>query len=304
MKERIGFVGLGIMGRGMAATLVRCGYDVTVYNRTRSNAGELARLGAKVADTPAGAARGAGVVITMLADPPAVDEAVLGVNGVIEGLEAGSILIDCSTVDPATTAAVREAAASKGARFLDSPVAGSKDAAAKGELILMVGGDEETLREVREILEVMSKRIIHAGPSGSGTMVKLCFNLVGSHMMAALSEALVLGTKSGLAPEVIIDTVMAGALASRLYEWKGGCVMDRDFTTNFSIKLMHKDLSLMMSAGYSLGTPLPVTAAVKELYSMAKGHGESEEDFCSVVKVLEDLAGVEVRRLGLSPARE
>jgi len=304
MKERIGFVGLGIMGRGMAATLVRCGYDVTVYNRTRSKAEELGRLGAKVADTPAGAARGAGVVITMLADPPAVDEAVLGVNGVIEGLEAGSILIDCSTVDPATTAAVREAAASKGARFLDSPVAGSKDAAAKGELILMVGGDEETLREVREILEVMSKRIIHAGPSGSGTMVKLCFNLVGSHMMAALSEALVLGTKSGLAPEVILDAVMAGALASRLYEWKGGCVMDRDFTTNFSIKLMHKDLSLMMSAGYSLGTPLPVTAAVKELYSMAKGHGESEEDFCSVVKVLEDLAGVEVRRLGLSPARE
>jgi len=303
MPQRIGFVGLGIMGRGMAANLLKAGYDVAVYNRTRAKAEELAGLGAEVAGTPAQAARGRDVVITMLADPPAINEVVLGPGGVIEGLEQGSILIDCSTVDPATSAALREAAQAKGARFLDSPVAGSKEAAAKGELILMVGGDEPTLNEVRPILEVMSNKIIHAGPSGSGTMVKLCFNLVGSHMMAALVEAFVLGTKAGLRPEVILEAVMSGALAARFYEWKGGCILDRDFSTNFSIRLMHKDLSLMMSAGYSLGTPLPVTAVVKELYSMAEGHGESEQDFCSLVRVLEDLAGVEVRRTPPSPAQ-
>jgi 3-hydroxyisobutyrate dehydrogenase-like beta-hydroxyacid dehydrogenase len=280
----------------MAENLIKGGFDLTVYNRTRAKAEDIAKLGAKIADTPAEAARGQDVVITMLADPPAVREVIFGKDGLVGGLESGSILIDCSTVDPTTTASVREAAESKGAAFLDSPVAGSKDAAAKGELILMVGGEEAVLNRVRPILEAVSKRIVHAGPSGSGTMVKLCFNLAVSHMAAALSEALVLGVKSGLKPEVIIDTIMAGTVAAPFYQWKGGCIMDRDFTTNFSTKLMHKDLGLLMSAGGLFGVPLPVTAAVKELFSMAKGHGQAEEDFCSVVKVLEGLAHIEVRR--------
>lgn len=295
MATRIGFIGLGIMGRGMATNLVKAGYDVTVYNRTRSKAEELADQGAKVASTPAMAASWKDVVFTMLADPVAVKEVVLGRDGVIEGLCQGSVLIDCSTVDPETTAAVRDAAAKKGARFLDAPVAGSKDAAAKGELILMVGGDSDTLDQVRPILDVISKTIIHAGPSGSGTMLKLCFNLVVSHMMAALSEALVLGVKAGLSPQKIIDTIMTGVIGSRFYEWKGGCIINRDFSTNFSLKLMHKDLSLIMSAGYNSDTPLPVTAAVKELYSFARGLGDPEDDFCSVIKALEQAAGVEVK---------
>lgn len=299
MKQRIGFVGLGIMGRGMAANLLDAGYEVAVYNRTRNKTEELGKLGAQVADTPAMAARGREVVITMLADPPAIQDAVLGENGVIEGLEPGAILIDCSTVDSATTAATLAAANSKGAKFIDSPVSGSKTAATTGELILMVGGEETTLNEVREVLDVISKKIVYAGPSGSGTMLKLCFNLIVSHMTAALSEALVLGVKSGLKPETIIETVMAGVIGSRLYEWKGGCIMDRDFATNFSTKLMHKDLNLIMSVGYSLNAPLPVSAAVKELFGMAKSGSQAEEDFCSVVKVLEEFAGVEVRRRGV-----
>ena len=295
MEQQIGFVGLGIMGRGMAANLLKAGYELTVYNRTRARAEEFAKIGAKIADTPAQAAQGKHVVITMLADPPAINEAVLGKNGVIDGLESGAILIDCSTVDPATTRATLEAAQKKGVQFLDCPVAGSKDAAAKGELILMLGGDEQTIAQVRDILEVVSKCIIHAGPSGSGTMVKLCFNLAVSHMAAALSEALVLGVKGGLKPEVIVETFMAGTIGAPFYRWKGGCIMDRDFTTHFSTDLMHKDLTLMMSAGRELDVPLPVTAAVKELFTMAKSHGEAEADFCSVIKILEDLAGVEVK---------
>ncbi|MDO8586633.1 MAG: NAD(P)-dependent oxidoreductase [Armatimonadota bacterium] len=296
MAQRIGFAGLGIMGRGMAKNLLKAGYELTVYNRTRKSAEDLAALGAKVAETPADAARGNNVVITMLADPPAIESAVLGKGGVIEGLESGAILIDCSTVDPATTAAIAEAASANGAKFLDSPVAGSKDAAAKGELILMVGGEESVLEEVRPILEVVSSKIVYAGKSGLGTMLKLCFNLTVAHMTSAMSQALVLGVKSGLKPETIIETLMAGAIGCRFFEWKGGAIMDRDFATNFSLKLMHKDLHLVLNAGYTHNVPLPVVAAVEELFAMAKAHGEGEEDFCSVIKVLEDLAGVEVRR--------
>jgi len=296
MRKRIGFVGLGIMGSGMAANLLRAGYVVKVFNRTRSKAEELAGAGALIAPTPAEAARGSDVVITMLADPPAVKDAVLGRNGVIEGLAAGAVLVDCSTVDPMTTAATLQAAAEKGARFLDAPVGGSKDAAAAGELLLMVGGDEKALDEVRDVLEVMSRKIIYAGPSGSGTMLKLCFNLMVSHVAAGLSEALVLGVKAGLPPQRIIDALMSGVLASRFIEWKGGCIVDRDFTTNFSIKLMHKDLNLLAGAGHSYDVPLPVTAAVKELFAMAKARGQEDEDFCSVIKVIEDFAGVDVKR--------
>ncbi len=296
MKPRIGFVGLGIMGKGMAECLLKAGYELSVYNRTRAKAQRLAELGATVAETPAEAASGKEVVITMLADPQAVAEAVLGPDGVIQGLEPGATLIDCSTVDPATTALTLAAATAKGARFLDSPVGGSKDAAAQGELVLMVGGEKETLDEVREVLEVISARIVHAGPSGSGSMVKLCFNMISSHMTAALAEALVFGVRSGLKPEVILDTVMAGRIASDYYQWKADSIMDRDFSTKFSTKLVHKDLNLMMSAAYAMNIPLPVTAAVKELFGMAKSHGLAEEDFCSVIKVLEEFAGVEVRR--------
>jgi len=295
MNPRVGFIGLGIMGGGMAASVLRAGYDLTVYNRTRSKCANLERMGARIADTPAGAAKGAGVVITMLADPPAVREAVLGKNGVIEGLESGAVLVDCSTVDPETTAALRAAAESKGAKSLDAPVTGSRAAAEDGELVLMIGGEEGTIEKARPVLEAMSSKIMHAGPSGSGTMIKLCFNLFVSHMAASLAEALVLGVKSGLKPQMIIDAVMAGRIQSPYYEWKGGGIIDRDFSTNFSTKLMHKDTNLIMSAGYSLGVPLPVTAAVKELLQMAKGEGLSEEDFCSVVKVIEQNAGVEVR---------
>ena len=296
MGKKIGFAGLGIMGAGMASHLLKSSCDVAVYNRTRSRAEELVALGAKVADTPADAARGREVVITMLADPPAVGEVVLGENGIIEGLGKGAVLIDCSTVDPATTEATRKAAEEKGARFIDCPVAGSKDAAAKGELILMAGGEPDAVESVRDVLETFSAKIVYAGPSGSGTMLKLCFNLFVSHMGAALSEALVLGVKSGLKPETILETVMAGAIGARFYEWKGGCIMDRDFTTSFSTKLMHKDTGLIMSAANSLTVPLPVTAAVRELFTMAKAQGLADEDFSSVVKVLEEFAGIEVRR--------
>lgn len=295
MIRRVGVVGLGIMGQGMSKCLVQAGFEVCVYNRTRAKCEEVEKMGARVADTPADAAKGAQAVFTMLADPPAIREAVLGDNGAVEGLEPGAILIDCSTVDPETSASLKAAAESKGGSFLDSPVTGSKVAADSGELVLMIGGDAETIERARPALDAISSRIIHAGPTGSGTMLKLCFNLFVGHMAASLAESLVMGVKSGLKVETIMEAVMAGRIASSFYEWKGGCMADRDFGTSFSTKLLHKDLGLIMSAGNGLGVPLPVTAAVKELFQMAKGKGLAEEDFCSVVKVIEEFAGVEVR---------
>ncbi|MFQ3548832.1 MAG: NAD(P)-dependent oxidoreductase [Armatimonadota bacterium] len=294
--KTIAFLGLGIMGMGMAKNIIRSGYDLTVYNRTIDKTKELSKMGAKVAFTPAEAVIGADIAITMLADPTAVADVILGTNGIINSLEPGSILIDCSTVDPSTTLSTKLAVKSRGAEFLDCPVAGSKDAANKGELILMVGGDKSILNTARDVLEVISKKIIYAGPSGSGTNLKLCFNLIVSHMAVALSEALVLGAKSGLNPEIILETIMAGTVSAPFYQWKGNCIMDRDFTPHFSTKLMHKDTNLMMSAGHSMEVPLPVTAVVKELFGIAKNNGHGEEDFSSVVTVLEDMAGIKIQR--------
>ena len=280
----------------MAKNIIAAGYPTTLYNRTRAKAEEVAQWGAKVADTPEAAASGADIVVSCLADPAAVESVMFGADGAIAGLKQGAILIDMSTVDPQTTFRVAEAALTHEAGFLDAPIGGSKQAAADGQLITMVGGDADVLKEAMPVLEVMCRKVIHAGPSGSGTYMKLVFNLVVSHMAAALAEGLVLGQKAGVKGEVILDTLMAGTVASKFYEWKGGCILDRDFSTNFSTRLMHKDLNLIMSAAFGLNLPLPVTASVKELFGAAKATGHADEDFCSVVRPLEEVAGVEVRR--------
>ena len=294
--ESIGFLGLGIMGRGMAMNLAQAGYPLMVWNRTYSKAEEFTAIGTEVADTPKQAAEGKDIVILMLADPASIEAVAYGPDGVVEGLKDGSILIDCSTVDPQTSLKLAQAAAEKGARFLDAPVAGSKKAAEDGELLLMVGGDEDTLAEARAILEKLSKKIIYAGGTTMGTYLKLCFNTIVGGSAAILSESLLLGARSGLDPAIILEAISSSVLSSRFHEWKGSCILDRDFSTNFSLKLMHKDLNLIMSAAYGLDTPLPVTASVKELFQAAKSCCSPEEDFCSVVKALEELTHFEVKR--------
>lgn len=293
---KVAVLGMGIMGQGMALTLIREGHEVTVWNRTRDRAEELAGRGATVADTPKQAAESKDFVIAMLANPDAVQAVAFGDHGLIGSLKEGAVLIDCSTVDPATSAVLAEAAAERGAGFLDSPVGGSKVAAESGELILMVGGDEATFEKAKPILEALSKKIIRAGGTTMGSYLKLCFNLMVSHMSAALAEALVFGAKAGLDPALVLDTINAGVIGSKFYEWKGGCMLDRDFTTNFSINLMHKDLNLIMSAAYGLNVPLPVSASVKELFGTAKSCCDPEEDFCAVIRALESVTHFEVER--------
>ncbi len=293
---KIAYIGLGVMGQGMAKRLLSAGYDVTVYNRSRDKAEAMMEFGAKVGDTPKSAVLEADIVISCLADPPAVKAVMYGEEGAIAGMKAGAILIDMSTIDPSTSIEIAEELKKRGKHMLDAPVGGSRVHAAEGQLTAMVGGEESVLERCRPVLDTLCKAVIYTGPNGSGAYTKLCFNLIVSHMTAAIAEALILGEKAGVKGQVILDTIMNAAIASKYYEWKGGCMMDRDFTTNFSTKLMLKDLNLIMSAAYGLDLSLPVTASVKELFAAAKATGHAEEDFCSVVKVLESIAGIELSR--------
>ncbi|MHB0912806.1 MAG: NAD(P)-dependent oxidoreductase [Armatimonadota bacterium] len=289
--KSIGFLGLGIMGQGMAANLAEAGNAVKVWNRTPGKA-----VGFPEAETPRQAAEGADVVITMLSTPDALMEVALGDDGLLAGLEKGAVLIDCSTVDPSTSRKLAAEAEARGARFMDCPVTGSKPAAESGELVFMAGGDAETLEEMRPVLDAMGRKIIHAGGVGSGSQLKLCFNLMVGHAMAALSESLVLGAKAGLDPSVILEAIGSGMVASKFYDWKGRSIIDRDFSTNFSLALMHKDLGLMLSSGQELSVPLPVTEAVTELFATAKGMFDPEADLCSLVRALEAATDTEVKR--------
>jgi len=293
--EKIGYLGLGIMGKGMASRLAELGHEVVVWNRTRQVAEEMGE-GVVIAENPRQAAEGCDIVFTMLADPAAVNHVVFGANGLLEGLKPGAVYIDCSTVDPETSRKLGAAAKNKGADFLDAPVGGSKDAAATGQLTMMIGGDEAVLEKVRPVLEKLSRKITYAGGTGHGAGLKLCFNLMVSHMAAALAESFILAAKGGIDPQLILDALNASVLASKFLDWKGTCMLDHDFVTNFSIKLMHKDVNLMMQTAYNLNVPLPVTASVKELFGMAKSSGDPEADFSSVIRVLEELTNTEVKR--------
>lgn len=295
--EKVAFLGLGIMGSGMAANLAKAGYPLTVWNRTRSKADSFsAEHGALVADTPKEAVNGQDVVFTMLSDPPAVEAVILGPDGVLAGMDQDAILADSSTVDPGTSKRIAEEADDRGIRFVSAPVGGSKQAAIEGKLIFMVGGDESALDAVQPLLEKMGKKIIRTGDPVQAAQLKLCVNLILGHSVAGLVETLVLGAKAGLKPEVILEAVGSGIMASPVYDWKGSSILERDFSPNFALRLMYKDLFLMIESGYEMNVPLPVTAAVKELYAEAMSSGDPNEDFCSVVKVLEKLTGTEIRR--------
>ena len=293
---KVGFIGLGAMGQGMAKNIISAGFPTTLYNRTRDKAEAFVELGGKVADTPKAAAEGADVVVSCLADPPAVEAVMFGPDGAIAGIKADATLIDMSTVDPRTTLKLADALKAKGAHLLDAPVAGSKHVAAAGELVAMVGGDEQVLRRCRPVLDAMCKSVIHTGPNGTGTYTKLAFNLIVGHMGVALAEGMVLGKKAGLDCQILLDTIMSSVIGSKFYEWKGGCILNRDFSQYFATRLMHKDLNLAMSVAYDLNIALPVTAAVKELFGAAKATGHEDEDFCSVIRPLEEIAGIEVTR--------
>lgn len=274
----------------MAARLVNAGFTVRVWNRTRARAEALKRQGAVLADSPAEAATGADAAMTMLGDPASVRDVALGTEGIIEALAPGSIYVDMTTVDPATSRGLDCACRARGVAFVDAPVTGSKTAAANGELVLMVGGDSGVVARLAPLFAPIAKRVVHLGPAGAGSTMKLVNNLAIAGSMAALFEGLTLGRRAGLDDDRMLEVLTSGALASPLLALKGDAVRRRDFEPHFSFKHMAKDLRLARTESVALGAPHPVSDLLDTLFASGLEQGLGEEDFAALVKVLEHAA--------------
>lgn len=290
---KIGFIGTGIMGRGMVRNLLRADHSVRVFNRTRAKAEEAAGRKGVVVDSVADAVEGAEVVCTMLADPPAVDAVY---DEILPRAARGQIFVDSSTVSPATSVRLAEGFASKGASFLDAPVFGSRNEAETGTLLFLVGGDRAAFATVEELLsKVMGRTAIHLGGSGRGSTAKLVGNLIVALQYEALSEGLVLATKAGIDPRRMTDILMTVRTRCGILEMKGPPVLERDFTPFFALRLMDKDVGLALETARSLEVPMPGLGALRQVFTAGLAAGLGDEDFSALIKVHERNAGVEVR---------
>jgi len=294
MADTVGFVGLGIMGSGMAANLLRAGYEVVVFNRTPARAEPLVALGARAVATPAEVAVACPVVLVCVSDTPDVREVVLGPQGVADGAAAGSLVVDCSTIDPAGAREVASELAARGVAFVDAPVSGGSEGAARGTLSVMVGGAEADVARARPYLEAVGTTITHLGPVGAGQTCKLVNQVLVVGTMLAVSEALLLAQAGGLDPAVAIQAVAGGAGGSWMLANRGPQVVARDFRPGFTIDLQQKDLRLVLGAADDLGVPLPATALVFQLYRTLQARGLGGEGNHALVRALEALADREV----------
>ena len=284
------------MGQPMAVNLVKAGFPLAVFNRTAGKTEALAKAGAKVAATPAEAARATDVVIIIVSNTEAVEEVTTGKGGIFETLRAGALVIDSSTISPVVSRRLACHAAGKGASWLDAPVTGSKHLAEKGELTYMVGGDREAFDRAMPVLRVLGKKQIYCGAHGLGLAAKLSQNAIQAAMVETFCEGFVLGVKAGLRPETLMEVIQGSMARAALTDFKAPFIFKGDFTPYFPLKLMHKDLELAMEAAYAHNVPMPVAAAVKEVYAAAKAQGKGDLDYAAVVTFLEGLAGVKVRQ--------
>ncbi len=292
--KSIGFIGLGTMGKPMAANLLHKGFEVIVYNRTAGKADELVRLGAKAAASPSDAAREADVIVMMLSKDEVVLEAAFGEHGIVHGLRPGLTVIDCSTVSPETSRRLYHEFASHLVDFLDAPVTGSKPAAESGTLVFMVGGEEETLEQQRDVFQAMGSKIVYMGPSGAGSYTKLAHNtMVGIHALA-LMEGLSIAAKAGLAADQFLEVVKAGSASSKQAELKGPKILSRDFSNQFSVQWMLKDLLLAGRAAQQFQLPAPMLHSATDIFLMAQAKGLGEQDLSAVIQCYEDWMKLQV----------
>jgi 3-hydroxyisobutyrate dehydrogenase-like beta-hydroxyacid dehydrogenase len=279
---KVGFIGLGIMGSRMAANLQARGYKLIVFNRTRDKAEALLRGGASWGKSPAGVADEAEILLTMLANPEAVEAAALGSDGFLRMLRPGSIWVNSSTVNPSFARRMAAEAHENGVRYLDAPVTGSKDAAERGELLFMVGGDAADLEVCRPLLSAMGKRIVHVGALGLGSALKMVNNLLGAVAMAAFAEGAALGEALGVPRQTIFDTLLGGPMVAPVVAGKRAKIERDDYGADFSMRWMQKDLHLAAISGYEAGVPLPVVNVTKEIYRMAMREGYADLDYGSI----------------------
>jgi 3-hydroxyisobutyrate dehydrogenase-like beta-hydroxyacid dehydrogenase len=294
---QLGFLGLGIMGAPMAQHLLNAGHEVALWSNTARKAKELASRGKGTAcSTPKEVAERADYIFYCVGDSEMARELALGADGLIAGVRPGSITADCSTISPAVSVEIGEAFDKKKAHFLDTPCTGSKPGAEKATLTFMVGGDKAVFERVKPYLEIMGKMFFHCGGAGKGLQAKLTQNLVLANIMQAFSEGMVLATKGGVSPQVMLEVLDNSAAKSGLISFKAPFVLQRDFRPNFSTKWLHKDLGLALDSAKSLGVPLPATALTQQMLQATISKGWGEEDFISIIRILEEWAGVEVAK--------
>jgi 3-hydroxyisobutyrate dehydrogenase-like beta-hydroxyacid dehydrogenase len=282
--QKIGLIGLGLMGRPMGLNLLKAGHTLTVWNRTASRAESLVAAGAKLAESPREVASSSDVLLTIVSDPPALEEVLWSKDGVLSGLRRGSIYIDSSTVSPALARKISAACAERGARFLDAPVTGGTWGAEKGELVFMVGGEAETLKAVEPILGALSKRWFHLGPNGAGQIIKLAMNLILALQVDALAEALALVTGAGIQGEKLVEVMQSSMARAPILDIKAPLLLKGEYPPSFPLRLMHKDLGLALDLANQIGVPLPATAAARETYSAVKGAAKEDLDYAAVMK--------------------
>ena len=287
---RVAFLGLGIMGRPMAANLAKAGHEVTVWNRTPK-----LLEGVRVASTPAEAARGAEIVWMCVSDTKAVESVLFGANGVESSLAEGMVIVDSSTISPSATNQFAERVKLRGVDYVDAPVTGSKIAAEAGSLIFMVGADEAVLARLQPLFQAMGKQVFHMGDTGKGQATKLAKNLQIALIYEGFAEALTLATKLGVDIDRLLPLVQASMVRSGVVDYKAPFVMKRDFSANFPLRLMLKDIHLTLDAAKESRVRLPGLEAVSEIYEMATEDGHQDLDYAATLTLLEKWAGVEVK---------
>ena len=283
------------MGYPMAQHLLSAGHEVALWSNTSQKARELAAHGKGTAcGTPKEVAQRADYIFYCVGDTEMDREVALGADGLIAGIRPDSITADCSTISPTVSVEIGEAFSQKKAHFLDTPCTGSKPGAEKATLTFMVGGDKAIFERVKPYLEIMGKMFFHCGGPGKGLQAKLTQNLVLANIMQAFCEGMVLATKGGVSPQVMLEVLDNSAAKSGLISYKAPFVLQRDFRTNFSTKWLHKDVSLALDSAKTLGVPLPGTALIQQMLQATISKGWGEEDFISIIRILEEWAGVEV----------
>jgi len=290
MTGKVGFVGLGIMGRPMARNLLAAGYELVVHNRSRGKAEGLAEEGASVADNPKEVAESCETVITMLSDSPQVEEVLAGENGVFEGVWEGALLVDMSTISPVVAKELAAEARERGASMLDAPVSGGEPGAEAGTLSIMVGGSVENFDRAQPLFEVMGTTVVHVGDSGTGQVVKACNQIVVALTIEAVSEALVLGSKAGVDPAKVIEVLSGGMAGNKVMEVRGEKFLKHEFDPGFKLELHRKDLGIALAAGREYGVPLPVTGIVDQVLEALVAKGLGAKDHSAILTFIEDLA--------------
>jgi 3-hydroxyisobutyrate dehydrogenase len=284
VKPTVGLIGLGLMGGPMGQNLLRAGFPVVLWNRTKAKADDLVREGARLAADPRAVAGEADVLITIVSDPPALEEVLFGARGAIDALRPGSTLVDSSTVSPELARQIAAACAERGVDFLDAPVTGGTWGAKKGELVFMIGGKAEVLERVKPVLEAVGKKFLLLGPNGAGQTVKLGMNLLLALQVDAFAEALALVTAGGVPAEKLMEVLQSSMARSGVLDVKAPMMVKGEFPASFPLRLMHKDMRLALELAGNKGVNLPCGTAAYATYSAVMDSSKDDPDFSAVVR--------------------